>query len=333
MIQHGYDIYTDEETGRQYTVSKSTGEVTPAINITAPVGTIFYTPEQQEAYKARKARKEAAEYTARATKGKKFYFTNRSSDYKDTEAADLTRLIYLAAYMAYDGYLYKYHMNKPIKKEDLPEVLKLSPSAVFGFWKRVQGRYITAEEDGRLKMQSQFFYKGKIRSSEQYQKFYRDAVKELYLKTPARQHKNLGAAFRLLHYVNIEYNVLCYNPEEEDLEKIRFMTWGDFCNINGYDVTHAARLKKVYKNLTMQTPKGEQVFCSVVTAFDDLAESKVFINPNVLYKGNNFKDVEILGEFCRKADPARHSENQPKSQQPQKSPVTPAFSKKPSSPF
>ena len=48
----------DANTGEMLSVQRSTGEVLPAIAVNVPVGSIIYTPEQQEEYKRRKERSE-----------------------------------------------------------------------------------------------------------------------------------------------------------------------------------------------------------------------------------------------------------------------------------
>ena len=53
-IIKGYDTVLDTNTGEMLSVQRSTGEVLPAIAVNVPVGSIIYTPEQQEEYKRRK---------------------------------------------------------------------------------------------------------------------------------------------------------------------------------------------------------------------------------------------------------------------------------------
>ena len=47
-IIKGYDTVLDTNTGEMLSVKRSTGEVLPAIAVNVPVGSIIYTPEQQE---------------------------------------------------------------------------------------------------------------------------------------------------------------------------------------------------------------------------------------------------------------------------------------------
>lgn len=56
MIPKGYDEIYDDKTGRILNVERATGEVYDTINVTIPVGSVCYTPEQQRSYKERKDR-------------------------------------------------------------------------------------------------------------------------------------------------------------------------------------------------------------------------------------------------------------------------------------
>ena len=70
--------------------------------------------------------------------------------------------------------------------------------------------------------------------------------------TPQSKHTNLGYIFKLIPYVNCEYNIICHNPLEKDLDLIEPMTVGEFCEAIGYDKTNASRLIKIYNEIIFE---------------------------------------------------------------------------------
>ncbi len=301
----GYEFFTDENTGERLSLRLSTGETSPIITFEAPMGSILLTPEAQESYKQRQAEEYSNAVTRFYKKDRQFYFAVRDEDYHNIDAATMARLIYLATYLGYDGILCRYHTEDKITRRDLPDILHLTGAPTSQFWKAVKGKYVFEDEGKQLHLSHDFFHRGKLmeNTDKQYQQFYIDAVRELYLKTPARQHKHLGYIFQMLPFINVEYNVLCHNPDEKDMTKIQFMTPEQFCDAIGYDKDQKWRLMDVYEKITFPTKEeGEQAFCNFVSnsrRFPD-DRTKIVVNPYVLYHGHHWDKVQLIGEFCRR---------------------------------
>lgn len=76
-------------------------------------------------------------------------------------------------------------------------------------------------------------------------------MRKLYIMVQPSQHKHLGYLFKMLPYVNLEYNVLCHNPLESNLDDIQLMTVSEFCGAIGYDISNWHRLNKIYKTFDL----------------------------------------------------------------------------------
>lgn len=204
--------------------------------------------------------------------------------------------------MNYDGDLMKNHKTK-MKKSDLVSILGLSDATTFRFWKEVNGKYIYEDSDGYLKLSStDIFQKGKLKHYDEnsfYQRFYIDAIQNLYKKTDTSKHKHLGYVFKMLPFVNIEYNTLCDNPFENELEKINPITFTEFCVNIGYDSNQSKRLIKIYSEIKFDVDNRKELFCSFVSDGVNNGNQKIFVNPHVLYGGSDYKKVKVLGIFCR----------------------------------
>ena len=102
----------------EHQVKRSTGEVVNSITVQVPIGTIFYTPEQQEEYKERKEDEEQKKIRRANNKPLgEFCFMNSKEKYKDVSPQTVTRLVYLATYLPYDeSCLCKWGGKKMVKK-------------------------------------------------------------------------------------------------------------------------------------------------------------------------------------------------------------------------
>lgn len=144
-----------------------------------------------------------------------------------------------------------------------------------------------------------YFQRGQLNGYAPYQKFFIDAVRTLYRNTAPKKHKHLGYVFQMLPFVNTEYNILCYNPTEKDLNYVLPLSVNDFCATIGYNVANRARLLQTYAEITFLVNGHLEQLCSFVTNGADIGISKIFINPHILYFGKCPKQVELLGKFCR----------------------------------
>ena len=243
------------------------------------------------------------EITYLRTKDRTYYFALRDCYYMSIKAENAARLMYLATFIRQDtgGKLVNYHDSKPITRRNLSAILGFGETATKRFWGEVKDKFITVKPDG-LYMDPDIFFKGRLKEkpvNKQYYQFYCDAIRAIYKATPTRQHCHLGYVFRLLPYLNLEYNVLCHNPDEKDLEKIDYLTFDEFCTLNGYTVEHRTKLIEIYKHLKFHTPYGEQVLLSAIIPFGNLNDAKLYINPYVIYKGGKYAIAYALGEFAQ----------------------------------
>ena len=103
----------------------------------------------------------------------------------------------------------------------------------------------------------------------------------------------------MLPFINIEYNMLCKNPLEENLDDVEVLTVKEFCEIIGYDYSQISRLANIYKQITFDVKGRQERFCSFVTDGLDLANGQIFVNPRILYSGTDYVKVQVLGKFCQ----------------------------------
>ena len=160
----GYQILTDKK-GKQIAVETATGEVFDTFNAVLPVGSLIYTPEQQEDYKARK-KKEQDEYLRSKRYGEKkpsYTFVMTTADFKNVSPANLTRLIYLSTYLSYHNSELRKGERHKITKNELPQILGISERTAQRFWREVCPQYISEDIDETLKLNPDVFSRGRAK--------------------------------------------------------------------------------------------------------------------------------------------------------------------------
>lgn len=272
------------------------------LTVTIDVGSIIYSPEDQERYKARK--RQEAERLLRQEKLKhrrnnksKFCFVSAEEQDSTVPPATMARIVFLATFLGYDGIL-RVNLQKKMKRSDLGDILQLKKSEVYNFWNEVKGKYLFENENGFLRMCSEFSCKGKLSYGGRYQQIFVNSVQELYRKTPPRQHKYLGYVFQMLPYINVEYNILCTKPMEKNLDLVDPITIDGFCSAIGYSKDQRARLMRVYASITFPVDGKQEQFCAFVTHGADLGRTMIFVNPHILYHGKQDAQTQILGKLC-----------------------------------
>ena len=293
-----------------------TGEIIPI-----PCGTKIILPEQmQHNHEAAEKRKQH-EYEFTRDKGERFIFVDSSADngellpkFTDISPASVTRLLYLSTFDSYKdvkdkdkplilGQRYK----QPMTYKDLPDVLGVNRRTSDRFLAEVKDRYVSVCEGGVLRLNDSVFWKGSCKRNSMLplQQLYINPIRSLYAAAQGKHHKQLGYVFMMLPYINREYNVLCYNPFEEDADRVKPLSIKDFCGLISFRDSNVSRLLDIYRSLSFTVIERQQntvierqqKFCLFVNDGIKTGGSKIIVNPNILYVGSNSNRVEVLKLF------------------------------------
>ena len=306
-VEQGYSFFTDGETGQRYAVRNSTGEVTRALEMEVVEGSYVVTPEQQEAAKRRRdglleklEQEEQKRFRNENLKELgKYYFFAVCKDFAGLSDASVARLVFLATFLSLEsGRLYKTE-RIPLKLDHLPELMGLHRKTVKSFLKEVD-EYLAVDDDNGLIMIGDVFIRGELPKGQHIamQRLYRNSIRNIYRITPVSKHHLLGLVFRLLPYVNQEYNILCRNPGEECIDDLELLSLHDFCELIGHDYLKMYRLKAELRKLTFDVNGKQELFCNFVDTGLGPKHIRIFINPHIMYNGSDYKKVEVLGKFC-----------------------------------
>lgn len=223
--------------------------------------------------------------------------------------ATITRLMFLATYMDYDGALIddnyggKGNARDYLTTKDIQKLLRLQDKTFARFWSELQDNNLISEINDKIYLSQEMFAKGKVNkkalsvmADKDYYitRLYSNAIRDIYTKSKTTTHTALSYIFRMIPFVNRKYNVLCFNPLEEDFSKIKYMTVGDFCDQVGYDRGNATRLFHELYKPTFVTEKGEQVAVRYVSGKNLRKESfYIFVSPRVYYAKTEYDRCQI----------------------------------------
>lgn len=294
MDDNGNKIYKDRKTGEEYR------SIVQEIECIEGSKIVVCTPAQLEAIDIKNQQK----IERVRNRDLNFYFCLSEDRRGVLEPQTIARLFYLATFLHPCDSVLRHDDGTAIKRAEMAKLMGFGKSTLDDFLKEVSGRYIFPQSDGSMTISSDFF-RGQMdehRTHETrngYQKVFIKSLRELYRQTPVKRHRYLGYLFLLLPFINWEYNVLCWNADEKDIEKIAPMSLSDFCVAIGYDDNGGRNSKKLvnaYNKLTFTFRGKEMDVCAYLS---DAATGKMYfvVNPYVLYRGHDRRRVEAFGVF------------------------------------
>lgn len=215
----------------------------------------------------------------------------------DVTAANLGRLIYLSTYCDYHNRLMLTE-NTTMKRGDLPAVLNLGERKTRDFLNDMT-EYIRFNKSG-IYISDSFVYRGekKERKYNNKMKLFNKSVQSLYKGLKPTKHKYFGFIVQLLPFVNRKYNIICSNPEEVDIDKIKSLSLTDIAKELKYETSNSGKLLEILTGLFFDVGGYQQSACSIVfhegnghSGYD------LIFNPRLLYVGEDYKDVLAYNKF------------------------------------
>lgn len=210
----------------------------------------------------------------------------------------ISRLVFLATYISTeDNYLRFDVGNKDyIEFKNIIDLLRVSKMEAYKTMNAFEETgYITKDKKG-YKVNREFFHRGKdllrpLGEGERYTRLYHEHIRSLYRAVGEGAHKYLGYIYAMLYYVNINFNILCWNPYEKDPHNIIPMTLNDFMDLLGLDKKNSNRVVKALGELIFEfNNEREALIIRIKNTYDPNKDKAVrdfvMVNPTVAYGGN-----------------------------------------------
>lgn len=210
----------------------------------------------------------------------------------------VARLMYLATFVGKEGVIENtnsYRTGRPLTQKEIVKRLACSEQTFWRFVKEVKEAGILSSERGVYRLAPKHFRKGTLTSEEVaaiwsreevLTRLYIGAMRSLYDLSLPNLVSSLSYLFRMMPFVNCEYNVVSTNPFEEDIFRNEPVSMGDFADIVGYRQNNISRLCNVLESLKFMTDDGPAPVIRQVCAVRGKAEKTFWwVDPRLYYSG------------------------------------------------
>jgi hypothetical protein len=209
--------------------------------------------------------------------------------------ADLARVMFIGTYAAWRTGRLQHGNGVAMNKKALGELIGLSRAKFNIFYKSLVECEIITEQGKDIFVNPALFYYGfqdeikHLSKDMQYTRLFRQTVRDLYELYTGKALKQLALVYSVLPFVNFQFNVLAYNPEEMYADQVRPITIDKLAALLGYKDSPnlAAALRKLKYD-------GKSVFG--MFELDDKRYKKIVINPRVVYAGDgrHLEAIKVL---------------------------------------
>lgn len=240
-----------------------------------------------------KKKEERLSYVKALGNGQGFYFSKYVELLKriNNDYALALRFFYLCSFADYDGYL---KIGKSfVNERDFNEIYSnLSENTIVKIRTQlIESRLISVYED-KIKVNDNYFLRNEITKDFKKEccRVFDYGIKQLYKELKPTEHKKIGKIIPLLEYMHYSNNILCSNPAEKDLSKIKPLSIkeiGQIIDINGDNYNRAV---KYLLNVTVNDKP-------LLGEVRKLNSSVIVVNPTIFYKGSNIEDIKWLKDF------------------------------------
>ena len=221
-----------------------------------------------------------------------FYFSYYNKMLNILKPQYLTRALYLCSYMNYDNLLIegKTH-HKPIYESDLIRIWNISRAEMFNTKKElIDLGILIVNKNKTLSISENFCKKGELMKNikDEKARIFNDAIREIYKKAKPSEHKKLALLYKMLPYINLKWNMVCSNIDEEIKDLVQPIDVKTLCKL--LNQSNVTKLKKDLLSLTVNDRP-------VVLMASVMNKSIILINPSVYYKGTRLEDVDNIEEM------------------------------------
>ena len=216
--------------------------------------------------------------------------------FPEINTTDVVMLIMLATFSNYDNRL-TFKNGKEIFRKDLPRVLDTSKATITRFISRTTSAgLLSVEDDNTIKLNAKAMYRGKLHLKRgRCARIYVDVCQKLYYDSSKENRRRLYYVFGMLPWIHFERNILCKNPDEDDISKIIPMNLLDYAKCVGYDEKNLKRFWNVLMSFSIDN--DEPVILMVRGRNEDRAS--IIVNPKLLCGAKDVETMRVLFETQR----------------------------------
>ena len=195
------------------------------------------------------------------------------------------RLLMLIGHIDFETGVLVNERGKPMDKNDMREVVKLSERAFRDFFRTMTENDIIQElENGQYRINPQYHFVGKLDDDKAVKAFTAAVRKLADVLKPAE----LGFVYKLLPHVHYSTNMICLDPFEPDPRRIQFLNAKRIAEVVGMDEKETVKiLKRLRKAGVLAETRRE----------DDKRDVLFIVNPFIFYRKKGRPDETLRAMF------------------------------------
>lgn len=200
--------------------------------------------------------------------------------------SDIARLMYIGTFTGYKTGRLQHDNGHRIDRKELERLVGISRQKFSEFYRKLIDAEIIQVDGDDIYMNPSIFYRGSIDEIEydlngfRRVNLYRATVRELYENFGrGRTSKHLAMIYAVLPFLNFYTNIVCFNPDETDVEKLRPLNLDNLAALLHYK--DAQKLRRTLESIKLD---GKPVFY-LPHSINDKRRRRVIINPRIVYAG------------------------------------------------
>lgn len=210
--------------------------------------------------------------------------------------ADLARLMFVGTYTGYKTGRLQHDNGRAIDKKALEKLVGLSRNKFAEFFGKLTQEDVLCEMDGEIYVNPSVFYRGSLKDvgydldDYRHTRLFRKTVRDLYARYTGRSTAQLAVIYAVLPFLNFDTNVVYFNPEETDEDKVRPMNLENLAALLNYRDT--TKLKRALNSVKID---GQHAFW-LPTNVNDRRERRIIVNPRIVFAGSaeSLKAIKVL---------------------------------------
>jgi len=198
---------------------------------------------------------------------------------------DVARLIMLSTYVNYNGILMKNHKT-PMSKNDMMEIVRESNTTRFNtlFQLLVEENVILLDKgSGLIHLSTILFKMGGLDSNSKATRIFIDETRYLFQNIKTSDIKGFGYLILLLPWISRSHNIICKNPNEEDIKKVVPLKVSELSNILGIGNKSIFNLRVLLQGMSLKNKTP--LIISKTTEGNKFMN--MIINPDIFYSGKS----------------------------------------------
>ena len=218
-----------------------------------------------------------------------FYRYDKLLEQLNDDTATAFRFLYVCTCADKDGRIIAYNDTPCKVLEDFTYVFEKTIRTTKNYLSTIMANNLIYKKDGCYWV-NPVYYVTNLQDTDNRKhsvRVFNEAIRQLYRNSNPKEHSLMGQFLKLVPYINIYTNIICWDIEETDPNLVQPLSKQEIQRILKDDAAYACVIFNKLENICI---KGEPVMGRFVSTGEELYR----INPRLFYRGNNLKQLQDL---------------------------------------